>query len=171
MMAESLSASGWSDTDTMKVIPLVLLLLLLGACAKPLQPDNYPEQISSTQLDNNTFQVSYPGSTNSADEKTIDLALLRSAEVALANGFNYFVIVNNGESDADALKASGQDESGLENIAHEPTLYRGKRYVHANPDATNTIVCFQEKPDGFAYVALFVKATLRSKYQLDQAAE
>jgi len=171
MMAESLSASGWSDTNTMKVIPLASLLLLLGACAKPLQPDNYPEQISSTQLDTNIFQVSYSGSTSSADEKTIDLALLRSAEVALANGFNYFIIVNNSKSDAGALKISDQDESDLENISYESTLYRGKRYVHSDPDADNTIVCFKEKPEGFAYVALFVKATLRSKYQLDQAAE
>lgn len=171
MMAESLSASGWSDTNTMQAIPLVLLLLLLGACAKPLQPDNYPEQISSTRLDQNTFQVSSPGSANSEDEKTIDLVLLRSAEVALANGFNYFVIVNNGESDASALNVSGQDESDLENIGREPTAYRGKRYLHADPDGDNTIVCFKEKPEGFAYVALFVKATLRSKYHLDQAAE
>lgn len=155
----------------MKVIPLVLLLLLLGACTKSLQPDNYPEQISSTQLDTNTFLVSYSGSTSSADEKTTDLALLRSAEVALDNGFNYFVIVNDSESDASALKVSDQDEIDLENTSYEPTFYRGKRYVHSDPDADNTIVCFKEKPEGFAYVALFVKATLRSKYQLDQAAE
>ena len=155
----------------MKVIPLVLLLLLLGACAKPLQPDNYTEQISSTRLDQNTFQVSYPGSSNSADEKTTDLTLLRSAEVALAHGFNYFIIVNNGEPDTSSLKVSGQDENDLENIGHEPTIYRGKRYLNVDPDARNKIVCFKEKPEGFAYVALFVKATLRSKYQLDQAAE
>ena len=155
----------------MKAIPLVLLLLLLSACAKPLQPDNYPEQISSIQLDNNTFRVSYSGSTSSADEKTIDLALLRSAEVALANGFNYFIIVNNSESGGSTSKVSGQDESDLENTSNEPTFYRGKRYLHSDPDADNTIVCFKEKPEGFAYVALFVKATLRSKYQLDQATE
>jgi hypothetical protein len=155
----------------MKIIPLVTLLLLLGACAKPLQPDNYPEQISSTRLDYDTFEISSPGNRNSVDKKTIDLALLRSAEVALANGFNYFVIVRRDKSDASALKVGGQDEIELENTDHDPTLYRGKRYVHADPDATNTIVCFREKPEGFAYVALFVKASLRSKYRLDQVAE
>ena len=155
----------------MKVIPLALLLLLLSACAKPLLPDNYSEQITSTQLDTNAFQISYSGSTSSADEKTLDLALLRSAEVALANGFNYFIIVNNSDSEASTLKVGDQDESDLERTSYEPTLYRGKRYLHADPDADNTIVCFKEKPEGFAYVALFVKATLRSKYQLDQATE
>ena len=155
----------------MKAIPLVLLFLLLSACARPLQPDNYSERISSTQLDNNTFQVSYSGRASSADEKTTDLALLRSAEVALDNGFNYFVIVNVGESDSSTMKVGDQDENDLEKTSYEPTLYRGKRYVHSDPGADNTIVCFKEKPDGFAYVALFVRATLRSKYQLDQAAE
>ena len=152
----------------MNVIPPVLLLLLLGACAKPLQPDNYPEQISSTRLDNSTFQVSYPGGFNDADEKTVDLILLRSAEVALDNGFNYFIIVNNSASDAGTLKVSDQDENDLENTAYEPTFYRGKRYLHSDPGSDNKIVCFKEKPEGFAYVALFVRATLRSKYQLDQ---
>ena len=155
----------------MKVIPLVLLLLLLGACAKPLQPDNYPEQISSTRLDTNSFQVAYPGSSSGADEKTVDLTLLRSAEVALDNGFNYFIIVNNSESDNAAVKVGDQDENDLENTSYEPTLYRGKRYLHSDPGGDNTIVCFKEKPEGFAYVALFVRATLRSKYQLDQVTE
>ena len=155
----------------MRVIPLVLLLLLLSACAKPLLPDNYSEQISSTQLDTNTFQISYSGSTSSADEKTLDLALLRSAEVTLSNGFNYFIIVDSSDSDASTLKVDDPDDSDLEKTSYAPTFYRGKRYFHADPDADNTIVCFKEKPEGFAYVALFVKATLRSKYQLDHAAE
>ena len=140
----------------MKVFYSVLLLLLLNACAKPLQPDNYGDLISSTRVDQDTFEVSSPGSANSEDEESVDLSLLRSAEVALENGFNYFVIV---QSDSQ------------ENSAYEATTYGGESYTHSDPGTTNTIVCFKEKPEGFAYVALFVKATLRSKYQLDQVAE
>jgi hypothetical protein len=140
----------------MKVFYSVLLLLLLNACAKPLQPDNYGDLISSTQVDQDTFQVSSPGSANSEDEKSVDLSLLRSAEVALKNGFNYFVIVKS---------------DGLENSAYEATTYGGESYAHSDPGTTNTIVCFKEKPQGFAYVALFVKASLRAKYNLDQVAE
>ena len=137
----------------MKIIPLVLLLLLLKACAKPLQPDNYPELIDSTQLNHNTFQVSYRRNSASVDEKAVDLALLRSAEVALGNGYNYFIIVQGSESDGLPIKADANS------------------YVQSDPGATNTIVCFKEKPEGVAYVALFVKASLRSKYRLDQATE
>ena len=140
----------------MKVFYPVLLLLLLNACAKPLQPDNYGDLISSTQVDQDTFQVSSPGSADSEDERSIDLSLLRSAEIALENGFNYFVIVKS---------------DGLENSAYEATTYGDESYAHSDPGITNTIVCFKEKPQGFAYVALFVKASLRAKYNLDQVAE
>ena len=140
----------------MKVFYSVLLLLLLNACAKPLQPDNYGDLISSTRVDQDTFQVSSPGGANSEDEKSVDLSLLRSAEIALENGFSYFVIV---ESD------SQQDS------AYEATTYGDETYSHSDPGTTNTIVCFKQKPQGFAYVALFVKASLRSKYNLDQVAE
>ena len=76
--------------------------------------------------------------------------------MALENGFNYFVIVNS---------------DGQENSAYEATTYGDESYTHSDPGATNTIVCFKEKPQGFSYVALFVKASLRAKYNLDQVAE
>ena len=158
----------------MKVIHLVLLLLLLNACAKPLQPDNYVDQISSTQLHQDTFQVSYGGSTNSEDEKAIDLSLLRSADIALKNGFNYFVIVKTGEAASAATETTNTDDQVvgyLVTSGYEATTHGGNSYTHSNPGAENTIVCFKERPDGFAYVALFVKATLRSKYKLDRVAE
>ena len=54
--------------------------------------------------------------------------------------------------------------------AAEFIVHNGIRYYHASPASSNTIVCFKRKPQGFAYVALFVKASLRAKYGLDQAA-
>ena len=158
----------------MKVILLVLLLLLLNACAKPLQPDNYADLISSTQLEQDTFQVSYGRDTSNEDERAIDLSLLRSAEVALRNGFNYFVIVEADEAASAVTETAytdGQVDGYLVTSGYEPTTHGGNSYTHSNPGAENTIVCFKERPDGFAYVALFVKATLRAKYKLDQVAE
>jgi hypothetical protein len=140
---------------------LLMLLLLLGGCAKPLQPDNYAERISSTWLDANRFIVAYP--RQSTEQQVIDLALLHSAEIALQNGFNYFIVVNSDDSvdsSAEAVPAA----------AAEFILYDGIRYQHASPASSNTIICFQRKPPGFSYVALFVKASLRAKYGLDQQA-
>jgi len=140
---------------------LLILILLLGGCAKPLQPNNYAERISSTWLDANRFIVAYP--RNSTDRQVVDLALLHSAEIALQNGFNYFIVVNTDDSVA---KSAG----ALPAAATEFTVYNGIRYQHASPASSNTIICFERKPQGFAYVALFVKASLRAKYGLDQQA-
>jgi hypothetical protein len=65
-----------SETSTMKVIHSVLLLLLLNACAKPLQPENYAERISATRLDHDSFLVSYRGSAVAGSDKVVDLTLL-----------------------------------------------------------------------------------------------
>ena len=140
---------------------VLLLLLLLGGCAKPLQSNNYVERISPTWLDSNRFIVAYPG--NSADEKLVDLTLLRSAEIALQNGFNYFIVVNTDDSIATS-------SDPLTGTAAEFTEHNGIRYYHTSPASSNTIIGFKRKPQGFAYVALFVKASLRAKYGLDQPA-
>ena len=136
-----------------------LLLLLLGGCAKPLHPDNYVERISPTWLDANRFIVAYP--SKSADQKIVDLTLLRSAEIALQNGFNYFIVVNTD----DAIATSSDSLPGT---TANFTEHNGIRYYHTSPASSNTIIGFKRRPQGFAYVALFVKASLRAKYGLDQ---
>ena len=138
-----------------------LLTLLLNACATPLQPDNYLERIAATRLDLHRFVVGEPADSTDTDETTIDLTLLRSAEIALQHGFPYFVIV-----DPDARDDSA---GSLQAAPVEISEYAGKRYRHVEPGASNTIICFENKPTGDAYVALFVKASLRNRYGLDQA--
>ena len=64
------------ETPAMKIIQSVLLLLLLNACAKPLQPENYAERISTTRLDQDSFLVSYRGSAVAGSNKVVDLTLL-----------------------------------------------------------------------------------------------
>ena len=144
-----------------------LLLLLLGGCAKPLQPDNplqpknYAERLSPSWLDSNRFIVAYP--RKSSDVEIIDLTLLRSAEIALQNGFNYFIVINADES----ITTSAGDSAA---VGSEFIVHNSIRYYHANPASSNTIIGFKRRPQGFAYVALFVKASLRAKYGLDQPA-
>ncbi|MCP4875774.1 MAG: hypothetical protein GY896_09920 [Gammaproteobacteria bacterium] len=157
----------------MKILRLSLLLLLLSACAKPLQPENYAERISTTRLDENIYLISYRGSTVNANDKHIDLTLLKSAETALEKGFNYFVIVKTSESVKTRAFTTpdnniGQVDNNLGDGGYETTVFEGNTYVHTNPGVTNTIVCFKDRPQGFAYIALFLKASLRSKYKLNR---
>jgi len=161
------------ETSSLKIILSVLLLLLVNACAKPLQPENYAERISTTRLEQNSFLVAYRGSTVTVEDKVVDLTLLKSAETALENGFNYFVIVKTSESTPTGTYTQpdsdvGQVDNYLQDSGYEPTVVGDKTYFHADPGSVNTIVCFREKPRGFSYIALFLKASLRDKYQLNR---
>lgn len=140
-------------------LTLVLLLFALGGCITP-QPGDYQRKFSVTPLAADQFQIDYSGWSSTPAETVADLALLRSAEIALQNGFNYFVVV-----DGDSATAVAEAPA----LAAEYIEHRGARYHLAAPAASNRIICFHERPAGTAFVALFVKASLRAKYTLDQA--
>ena len=85
--------------DWFKAIFIICLPIFLVSCATGYQPLNdssgyWDEQIEPTA---NRFKIGYDGNKWHSDpvnrkEKIKDLTLLRSAEVALENGFKYFVI-------------------------------------------------------------------------------
>jgi hypothetical protein len=139
---------------------LAIALLLLSACATPIQVQDYHEDFATTWQSTNRFTVSYRINPNSTEQIAIDLALLRSAEVALNNGFHYFIVANADDSSIGIVEPA----SSTKVIAESAQPYR-----LGNPAATNLIIGFQEKPPGFHYVALFVKASLRTRYDLDRA--
>jgi len=80
-------------------IIVICLSIFLFSCSTGYRPLNdsggyWDERIETTS---NRFKIGYDGNKWHSDpvnrkERVIDLALLRSAEVALENGFKYFVI-------------------------------------------------------------------------------
>ena len=80
-------------------IVVICLSIFLFSCSTGYRPLNdsggyWDEKIESTS---NKFKIGYDGNKWHSDpvnrkERVIDLALLRSAEVALENGFKYFII-------------------------------------------------------------------------------
>ena len=82
--------------NTIVVICLTILLISCSTGYRPLNDSGgyWDERIESTS---NRFKIGYDGNKWHSDpanrkERVIDLALLRSAEVALENGFKYFII-------------------------------------------------------------------------------
>ena len=83
----------------LNTIIVVYLSIFLVSCSTGYRPHNdsggyWDERIESTS---NRFKIGYDGNKWHSDpinrkERVIDLALLRSAEVALENGFKYFII-------------------------------------------------------------------------------
>ena len=47
------------------------------------------------------------------------------------------------------------------------TTYGGQTFLIRRPTASNTIVCFKEKPEGFVYNAAFIVKSMKEKYGLE----
>ena len=136
----------------MRKIGLIAAILILSGCATDYQRqgkalvgwwDGYG--YSSTQIDTNVFQVTFNGNAYTGRERASDFALLRSAELALENGYEYFFII-------DAQQYSKNSSNAT------PT-------TSTTNISTNTIVCFKEKPEEFSYNARFIEKSLQKKYQ------
>jgi hypothetical protein len=159
----------------MRIFAILLTALMLAACATPYQRIGLGGGYSETQLGKNIFQVSFRGNGYTSREKASDFSLLRSAELTLERGFRYFVIVGSEKDTKISTYTSPTQSSttgsayGYGNYAYgsaTTTTYGGQTYFISKPRATNTILCFKEKPDinGIVFEAEFVVKSIRQKY-------
>ncbi len=83
----------------MKAICSVLVVAsLLASCATGYgQKSLFSGGFEDTQLGPDIFRVSFSGNDSTSMARTKDFALLRSAELALENGYPYFVVVDEQE--------------------------------------------------------------------------
>ena len=158
---------------------LALATVLLAGCATTYQPNSFTGGYSETQLGENIFQVSFRGNGYTSRERASDFSLLRSAEEALENGFRYFVIVESekgskvGAYTTPTTSYTTGSAYGSGNYAYgsaTTTTYGGQTYFISKPRATNTILCFKEKPEinGLVFDAEFVAKSIRQKYGLNK---
>lgn len=160
----------------MKNTFLVLILaIMIGGCATMYQRVGFTGGYSETQLGENVFQVSFRGNGYTSYQRASDFSLLRSAEIALENAYNYFIIVDSEKySKTCAYTTPTRSYTtgsayGYGNYAYgsaTTTTYGGQTYFISKPRAANTIVCFKEKPDinGLVYDSEFVARSIRTKY-------
>ncbi|MGW8461507.1 CC0125/CC1285 family lipoprotein [Pseudomonas sp. CLCA07] len=159
---------------SLKIIFTLPAILFLSSCASTYTPQsNFPgfNGYFDTQLGENIFKVGFQGDGYDSRGRVTDLALLRSAEVALQNGFAYFVIVNMADDSTGtsyvAPTTTQATATVVGNTAYgTATTYGGQSFFFTYPNTTNTIVCFKEKPttQGLVYEARFVVASLKTKY-------
>ncbi len=123
-------------------------LLALAGCATGYRPENANGGYSETQIDRNVFRVTFKGNIRVDQAQTNEMALLRSAEVTLANGFAWFVTSGNASTGSAVSLATN---------------------VVTIPATTITIVCFETRPEttGPVYDAREVVTRLGPKYLKD----
>lgn len=74
-------------------IALTLAVVVIG-CSTPYQSQGFRGGYSDTRIDSNTELISFKGNGYTGHEKVETYLLRRCAEVTLANGYDYFVIVD-----------------------------------------------------------------------------
>jgi hypothetical protein len=155
----------------------ISVAILLASCATAYQHQGFSGGFSETQLGENVFQVSFKGNAYTSRERVADFNLLRSAEVALENGFSYFLIVDSerysttGAYTTPTTSHTTGSAHVYGNYAYGSATTRttgGQTYCYSKPTSVNTIFCFRNKPeiDGLVYDAAFIVRSIKSKYQI-----
>ena len=128
-----------------RLVPSWWLAAVVAGCATAYGPENANGGYSETQLQPNVYRVTFRGNVRLAQAQTNEMALLRAAEVTLANGYVWFV-------------SSGSAPTGT-------AVSLATKGV-AVPATTVTITCFTERPDttAQAYDARAVIEAIGPKY-------
>ena len=162
----------------MRKLVIFFAVIVLSGCATAYQRQSFTGGYSDTQLGENIFQVSFRGNGYTSRERVSDFSLLRSAELALEKGFRYFIIVDSekysktGTYTTPTQSYTTGSAYGYGNYAHgsaTTTTYGGQTFFISKPRATNTVLCFKEKPemDGLFFNADFVVKSIKQKYGIN----
>lgn len=146
--------------------------LFLAGCATTYQPYSYfgGGGYRDVQLGENVFKVTVEANGYTSNSAATDLALLRSADLALEHGFKYFVI---GTTSDDSYSSSytTPTTTNINATSYGNTIRGtaqttgGQTYSFHFPTPSMTITCFTEKPtlQGTIYDAAIVSKSLRAQ--------
>lgn len=153
-----------------------MLFVLISGCATPYQSRDITGGFEEYFINEGVYKVSFRGNAYTAIEKAINFTLLRSAELTLEKGYNYFLILDE-ESYFKETKTKMPDRISVNSRVREtPDRIRlrvtvkhfpGQEISIHKPRSSNTIMMFQYPPsDDDYYDARFVTRTLKRQYDL-----
>jgi hypothetical protein len=164
----------------MRIVHLILyaVALTLTACATAYKPQKgFAGGYSDTQLDINVFRIAFYSNAYTSAERTEDLALLRSAEITLQNGFTHFILIDGPSTKVISTHTTPTQSATSANVTANGNkaygtantlTYAGQTYIISKPKSTNTIMCFKGNPvnQGLVYDAQFLCNSIGSKYKV-----
>ena len=142
---------------------------VLSACATPYQSDGYSGGFRETQLAPDVYRVSFNGKAYTSQERVQDFALLRAAELTLASGARYFVVLS--EKDQSGVDTHVTPGSVQTNYYSGTTTYRSPQVTsYYKPGVGMMVHMLRVKPDGvMSFDAEFLVASVRKKYGISKA--
>jgi hypothetical protein len=159
-------AKGSSAMDGMRTTSLVVTLcMLLCACATPYQNGGFRGGFSETQTAPDGFLVTFRGNAFASEERALDFLLLRSAQLTVDHGFNYFVIIGTASgSSTSVVSTPSVTTSTFSGNTINSVTYPGATFVAHKPRVSAAIKCFTVNPRGNAYDATFLLHSIETKY-------
>ncbi len=158
-----------------KAIVLLALAVLISGCATGYQKQGLMGGYTNMKLQDDIYKVGFRGNAYTRSEKAEDFTLLRCAEVALENGYKYFVTLET-KSEVRTTNAwsdtSGSVSGTASNSGGFSGTYSGTTYYYAyhKPGTSATIKCFKEKPANIQaqiYDAEQVKTNIKKQYGIE----
>lgn len=153
-----------------KRLGLASLVLVLTGCTTPYTSDGLLGGYSEVQLSENVWRVSFQGNGFTSRERAVDMALLRSADLTIQQGYNYFAF-SDSKSRTDTLGV-GTTPTTAYTTGNTTTITGGQAIFISTPTANNTVVMFKNKPEnvkGMVYSASFICNSLGKKYDVQCA--
>lgn len=159
---------------------LVLFIGFCVGCATPYQPVGLLGGFSDSQIQNDIFRVNFRGNGYTDLSTASDYALLRAAEIAIQNGFNYFIIIQDNSSiKTSIITTPGYAHTYGDIGAHgdygsyyaHTTYYPGTSTAVERPFASYLIKCFKRKPNidaGFIYDANQIEQYIGQKVKTEK---
>ncbi len=134
--------------------PVLVILsgFLLVGCVTEFTPSSGGDGYSETQLSPTSFQVTFRGNTKTTPERAYDFALLRAAELALANKCPHFVVIS--------ATAGDNGTAGM--------MINSSFIAKKKPEISLSIRIQATKPAGESLEAAYVRKSIRAKYQMPE---
>src|SRR5882724_6813468 len=148
-------------------------VLSLTACATAFRPYSFlgGGGWREVQLADNTFKVTFEANGYTSDTEATDMALLRSADLTLANGFKYFVIgVASEDSRTGSFTTPTTTSVNLTSYGNTTTgtaqTSGGQTFFFSFPAPSFTFTCFTERPtfQVTIYDASLIAKSMRKTY-------
>lgn len=147
---------------------------LLTACATEYQSSGFTGGFNDTQLAPDVFRVSFSGNGFTSSDRVQDFALLRAAELTLANDARYFAMISSADqSRTDTYVTPGSSQTtGTVSAYGNTGYYSGTTtysppqvHTYYKPGVGMLIRIFQTKPESdFVFDASFIANSIRTKY-------
>lgn len=129
----------------------------LAACATPYGESGFRGGFNEVKLDDRVYQITFKGNAYTSGQRVADFSLLRAAELALENGYPYFAVVN----DKDSQESGIVTNPGSMNVA--PSVSSYTKY-----GSTKTIYLMRDREEGvFAYNAKTIYESIRATYGMN----